>query len=526
MARLSTMAAVLLLHAQLSLGLQTTLRGGPWLNETQLTSFLQTQQFPGFSMAQYFKQKLDHFAPADVRTFDQRYFESRSYWAGPQSNPDPPVFLYLGGEAPLYGLPSGWVEELAKEHGAIIVALEHRFYGKSQPFEEITTDNLAYLSTAQALLDVMSFRGFFTDELRRAGGGGNGPWISFGGSYAGALSAWLRAFFPGQFAGAIASSGVVQLELGFSKFDQQIAASCGPQCATIMQYTYGAIDAALSDPQRNAWIKSKFAADALSDGDFRYLLADAGSMAVQYGFAERLCNPMVQAAASANGAVEPLLDAFSSYAQTNFYSTLETGSSEEYSTAYLRNTAASEEKSARAWLYQTCSELGWFQVAPAENPMRSANLTLSYFRAHCADVFGRPLWPDVDAGNRNTGGRGIRATNLYFVNGGQDPWQHVSVTESRPDGTIFAGVMGCEGCSHCRDLKASSWDDPEPVRRVKAEAGQQLGLWLANYRGGSGGQLRAPMQQQQQQLSSQGVLQAAGFPGAQSWPASPFGGGL
>ena len=49
---------------------------------------------------------------------------------------------------------------------------------------------------------------------------------------------------------------------------------------------------------------------------------------------------------------------------------------------------ASEEKSARTWLYQTCSELGWFQVAPAENPMRSANLTLAYFKRHCAEVFG------------------------------------------------------------------------------------------------------------------------------------------
>ena len=36
----------------------------------------------------------------------------------------------------------------------------------------------------------------------------------------------------------------------------------------------------------------KFSAEALSDGDFRYLLADAGSMAVQYGFPERLCEPM------------------------------------------------------------------------------------------------------------------------------------------------------------------------------------------------------------------------------------------
>ena len=61
----------------LALGLQTTLR----YNATELSSFLEMQQFPGFAAASYFKQKLDHFLPADTRTFDQRYFESRSYWA-------------------------------------------------------------------------------------------------------------------------------------------------------------------------------------------------------------------------------------------------------------------------------------------------------------------------------------------------------------------------------------------------------------------------------------------------------------
>ena len=328
----------------LALGLQTMLR----YNATERSSFLEMQQFPGFAAASYFKQKLDHFLPADTRTFDQRYFESRSYWAGPQAVPDPPVFFYIGGEAPLYGLPSGWVDELAKEHGALLVAFEHRFYGKSQPFDAITTDNLAYLSTAQALLDIMSFRGFFTDELRRAGGSGSGPWFAFGGSYAGALAAWLRAFFPGQFAGAIASSGVVQLELGYWRFDRQVAASCGPQCAQVMTYVYGVIDAMLEDPQRNQWVKDRFAAGALTDGDFRYLLADAGSMAVQYGFSERLCAPMVQAATGAGGSVEPLLDAFSNYAQTHFYSTLETGSSEEYSTRYLQQTQARRPRAQRS----------------------------------------------------------------------------------------------------------------------------------------------------------------------------------
>ena len=103
-------------------------------------------------------------------------------------------------------------------------------------------------------------------------------------------------------------------------------------------------------------------------------------MAVQYGFPERLCEPMqvtrrhyylhlllhshhppstspppsLPSAGGGGGELEPeaLLDAFASYAASSFYSTLETGSSAEYGEAYLRQTASGEEKSARAWLYQ------------------------------------------------------------------------------------------------------------------------------------------------------------------------------
>ena len=111
-AALGRAAAAMLALLALPLGLQTTIR----LTQEERASFLQQFSFGGFAAASYFKQKLDHFVAEDGRTFDQRYFEQRNYWAGAQASPDPPVFLYLGGEAPLYGLPSGWVEELSLIH--------------------------------------------------------------------------------------------------------------------------------------------------------------------------------------------------------------------------------------------------------------------------------------------------------------------------------------------------------------------------------------------------------------------------
>ncbi len=50
---------------------------------------------------------------------------------------------------------------LAKKFGAAIVSLEHRYYGESSPFEELTTDNLTYLSSKQALFDLAVFRNYY-----------------------------------------------------------------------------------------------------------------------------------------------------------------------------------------------------------------------------------------------------------------------------------------------------------------------------------------------------------------------------
>ena len=153
------LSSALVCLAPAASALQTTLR-------MTMEERAAARQF-GFNTGSYMPQKLDHFTAADGRSFDQRYYENKAYWS-PRAQPEAPVFLYLGGEAPLYGPPSGFVEELAREFGALVVALEHRYYGKSQPFDEITTDNLAFLSSGQALLDAVAFQRFYCEGLRGA----------------------------------------------------------------------------------------------------------------------------------------------------------------------------------------------------------------------------------------------------------------------------------------------------------------------------------------------------------------------
>eukprot|EP01052_Picozoa_sp_SAG31_P017289 SAG31_NODE_1177_length_9532_cov_6.655465_4_plen_222_part_00 len=74
-------------------------------------------------------------------------------WGGPGF----PIFLYIGGEGPESGgAVSGelFISRLAEEHQALLVDLEHRFYGESHPTADMSDDNLKYLTSLQALEDL------------------------------------------------------------------------------------------------------------------------------------------------------------------------------------------------------------------------------------------------------------------------------------------------------------------------------------------------------------------------------------
>ena len=83
----------------------------------------------------------------------QRYWLNKQFWSGPGA----PIFVFIGGE----GQESCarltnhmYLYNLAQEHNALLVNVEHRFYGESYPTNDMTTKNLQYLTSAQALADL------------------------------------------------------------------------------------------------------------------------------------------------------------------------------------------------------------------------------------------------------------------------------------------------------------------------------------------------------------------------------------
>lgn len=104
-----------------------------------------------------FEQLIDHNDPS-LGTFSQFYYYSDEYWKGPGS----PVILFTPGEINATGYYSYLTTNrttglLASEIGAAVFVMEHRYWGLSSPFPELTTENMKYLTLENALKDMTYF---------------------------------------------------------------------------------------------------------------------------------------------------------------------------------------------------------------------------------------------------------------------------------------------------------------------------------------------------------------------------------
>ncbi|XP_028129356.1 lysosomal Pro-X carboxypeptidase-like [Diabrotica virgifera virgifera] len=158
----------------------------------------------------YIEVPVDHFSTVETTTFKLRYLISTKYHVK-----GGPAFVYTGNEGPIdiFVQNTGFMFDIAPRFNALVIFIEHRYYGESLPFgnKSLTSpEALRYLTTSQALADYA----FVIEDLRKTYFGtmltiDTSPFIAFGGSYGGMLAAWLRMKYPYSVLGAIASSAPI-----------------------------------------------------------------------------------------------------------------------------------------------------------------------------------------------------------------------------------------------------------------------------------------------------------------------------
>ncbi|XP_054209995.1 thymus-specific serine protease isoform X3 [Homo sapiens] len=345
----------------------------------------------------WLEQLLDPFNVSDRRSFLQRYWVNDQHWVGQ----DGPIFLHLGGEGILGpgSVMRGHPAALAPAWGALVISLEHRFYGLSIPAGGLEMAQLRFLSSRLALADVVSARLALSRLFNISS---SSPWICFGGSYAGSLAAWARLKFPHLIFASVASSAPVRAVLDFSEYNDVVSRS-------LMSTAIG--------------------------GSLEIVLHSLGQKCLSFSRAETV--------------------------------------------AQLRSTEPQlSGVGDRQWLYQTCTEFGFYVTCEnprcpfSQLPALPSQLDL------CEQVFGLSALSVAQAvaqTNSYYGGQTPGANKVLFVNGDTDPWHVLSVTQAL--GSSESTLLIRTG-SHCLDMAPERPSDSPSLRLGRQNIFQQLQTWL------------------------------------------------
>lgn len=420
----------------------------------------------------WIRQPLNHFDSNDKRTWKMRYFQRHDMW-----KPKKPIYLFLGGEGPASPvfLKTGIMYDLAKETNGAMFASEHRYYGKSKPFDNFTTENLKFLSARQALADsarllklVKSMPKFRSSKV-----------VVVGGSYSGNLAAWLKLLYPELVDAAIASSAPVlakkdfyeYLETVSDDFEQYGTADCWDKIAEMFS-RYEELF------QSDAGIETLKMEENICDN-----CDMSKSENKELFFMEKASEFMYRAQ---YGNPNVIKDYCESNFTSNFRKVREPNlifneKNECYYYDYDEMIVSIRRIDwLTAWIYQTCTEFSYFQTGSSDNQPFTKNIPIEFYYRMCTKLFGAEFDEDrVDRGVKDSnalyGGLKPNVTHVVFVNGDMDPWSKLSVLE---DISYDAPAKMISQASHCRDLFSDRESDPEELKDARAYIRYLIKNWI------------------------------------------------
>ncbi|AQK57472.1 Putative serine peptidase S28 family protein [Zea mays] len=460
----------------------------------------------------WYTQRLDHFnsAPASYATFQQRYLVNDTFWGGPTA----PIFLYAGneGDVDLFTNNTGFMWESAPRFRALLVFVEHRYYGESMPFGGTRAAAFrdartkGYLTVTQALADYASFVLSLKANLSAPAA----PVVVFGGSYGGMLAAWMRLKYPHIVMGAVASSapilsfyGIVDPYAFYDRITDDFKSE-SKHCYDVLRKSWDVLDDALATKEGQAQLRRTFTmCNGSSVQDIPSLLESAVVYAAMTdyptpsGFLTPLPAYPVRAMCRAIDASRAESAEASSGAandgNSNSTAQLTLSQVRDAMDVYYNHTGAAACFRAEedddphgmydGWNWQACTEVMVMAYGIRDGGvLQPSPFNFTDVVDSCRNYTGlppRPFWIETEFGGFDIGNVLKKsASNIVFFNGLRDPWSTGGVLKSISDSII--ALVEPKG-SHHVDLRFSSKEDPEWLKQVRVKETRIIARWLKQY---------------------------------------------
>jgi len=376
---------------------------------------------------------------------------------------------------------------MLKKFNALCFQLEHRYYGKSHPTNDLSTPNLIYLNSEQALADLAYFIVAMNEKYEL---GESTKWIAFGGSYPGSLAAWLREKYGHLVHGSISSSGPLLAKIDFIEYYQVVVdslATYSQDCVTAVQKSFEQVETLLLHMigQRNLNQQFKLC-DPVENSinnnlDITNLfesLASNFAGVVQYNkdnsphatiTIDDVCSVMI------NTTIGPPVSRLAVVNQMLLDTANEKCLDYKYDKMIdeMKNTSWNAESSegGRQWTYQTCTEFGFYQTAEDSNTVFGNRFPAEFFVKQCTDIFGKKFTNDsLTKGTTRTntiyGALDPKTTNVIYIHGSIDPWHALGLTTTIDPQmpTIYI-----EGTAHCANMYEPKDTDFPQLKKAREQ---------------------------------------------------------
>ncbi|GER40491.1 serine carboxypeptidase S28 family protein [Striga asiatica] len=444
----------------------------------------------------FYTQTLDHFNfnLNSYQIFQQRYLINDTFWGGPKGNF--PIFVYTGNEGGIewFAQNTGFMFEIAPVFKAMLVFIEHRFYGKSMPFggsqstAYSNSTTLGYLSSTQALADYATL----ILDLKKNLTAEKCPVVVFGGSYGGMLAAWFRLKYPHVAIGALSSSAPIlnfdniTSPYSFNDVITKDFRSESENCYQVIKRSWQEIEETAAKPEGLEILRKSFkiCKNYITANSLEGWLSTAYTYTAMtdYPTSSNFLNPMpaypVKQMCKAIDDAKTGINTFEKlYRAASVYYNY-TGQAQCFD---LNDN--SDQLGVDGWSWQACTEMSLLTGGSSKDSIFSAyNYTYNDRLKYCKYYFNivpRPSWIPTEFGAHNIY-RVLKrfGSNIIFFNGLRDPWSPGGVLKNISKSIV--AIVAKEGAHHV-DLRFSTSEDPKWLRDVRQKEVQIISKWLTQY---------------------------------------------
>nr|AVP50030.1 prolylcarboxypeptidase [Heterorhabditis bacteriophora] len=473
---------------------------GLYLQDASLGSI----QGPNISI-HLFNQKIDHFSSSN-ETFEQRYWHNLNY-----SKDKNIIFLLIQGESVATDV---WVKnpnitylKLAQKFGAHVFQLEHRCFGFSRPYPDLSFPHLSTCTVDQALEDIHTFIQAKNAYFKYS----NPKWIIFGGSYPGSLAALFRMKYPNDTKGAIASSAPMLWTLDFFQYAQvmnDVLEETDPNCKRAVEDAFTTMqELSLTNNGRDLLnyyfnLKPPFVANRTTQHDVDNFFANVFTFfqeVIQYSY-----NGMNNATRAGLGVLKLCEHMTDSHRYPdvvvrvnntiNWINDMDGQPRQPFANSYsemikvLSNVTFDDEDpyqlnaAIRGWLWLCCNELGVLQSTNLGRNVFQQIIPLNYYVDMCTETFDPSVNIEyIRDRNRKTltkfgGADGYKATNVVLPNGSIDPWHVLGTYKSDEENHQIPILI--EGTAHCADMYPAYNGEPKALESVRKTIEKEIAYFL------------------------------------------------